>query len=325
MILVTGASGLLGSKICKSLANEGHKVKALVRERSNLSLLDKPHENIDIVYGDILIPEEVAPNLNGVKVIIHCAAVVSFTKSDKAEMDQVNVQGTAHLTNLAIEHNVEYFIHMSSVAAIGRGLGSQELNETSQWEDGKWNSNYAVSKRFAELEVWRSIEEGLSAVILNPSVILSDDSWSRSSGKLFKYIWDENTFYSSGIINYVDIKDVIQAVHTCLKVRPKSERFILNGGYIRYKIFFDEVARRFNKKAPTVKATRLFLQIGWLIESLKSFISGKQPVITRETINISRSEISFDNSKAKKELKINFTPLSETLDATCASLTTKSF
>lgn len=323
MILVTGANGLLGSSVCKALIDQDHDVKALVREDSDLTLLENILSKLTLVYGDILIPEELEPHLKNVHTIIHCAAVVSFNSSDEELMNNVNIIGTANITNLAIKNTIEYMIHISSIAAIGRTLGMGIITESDEWEESKWNSNYARSKHLGEMEVWRGMEEGLSAVILNPSVIIAPGDWDRSSGQLFKYIWDENKFYPDGSINYVDIKDVVSAIMICLEKRITKERFIVNAGKVKFKLLFDEIAQRLERKSPSIKTNGFLIWVGIIFEKVKSIITGKEPLITRETSQLSQSEILFSNEKIKKELKINFTPLAKTLDWSCESILSK--
>ncbi len=317
MIFVTGANGLLGSHICKALIDKNYQVKALVRKGSDQSLLNQIEQHIEIVHGDILVPEELNTYLTGVDTIIHCAAIVSFHQADKALMQEVNVTGTTNMVNLALNHNINYFIQISSVAAIGRLLGKGTVDETSKWEESKFNSNYANSKHLAELEVWRSMEEGLEAVVLNPSVIIAPDHFDRSSGQLFKYVWEENLFYPDGLINYVDVNDVTEAILTCLKDKIKTERFILNGGAVTYKSLFEGIATRLNKKPPKYKSHHLLIKIGMYLDWFKSLFTGKRPIITKETVLLSGAEIYFNNEKAKTKLNISFAPLSGTLDWAC--------
>ncbi|HNP18058.1 MAG TPA: NAD-dependent epimerase/dehydratase family protein [Fulvivirga sp.] len=317
MILVTGANGLLGSFTCKALLKEGFDVLALVRSDSDLSLINGLLDKLQIVEGDILDPECLYESLKNVTAIVHCAAVVSFHQSDKELMNTVNIQGTANMVNLALKLNIEYFLQISSVAAIGRLTGNGEVDENSKWQYSKWNSNYAQSKHFAELEVWRGMEEGLNAAILNPSVILAPGDWKRSSGALFKYVWDENLFYPDGKINYVDVRDVVQAIISCLKMKPTKERFIVNGGITSYKQLFNAIAKAFDKKPPKIKSNPILLKIGMLLDKIRSLITGRRTIITTETALLTQSEIYFSNAKIKKELNLTFVPFTETIGWNC--------
>ncbi len=318
MIFVTGANGLLGSFICKALVNKGFPVKALVRSSSKLDLLDDIKDKITLINGDVLDPEHFESELDGVDIFIHCAAIVSFHQADKKLMNEVNIIGTANMVNLALKNKIDYFIHISSVAALGRLLGSGQIDETSKWQTSKWNSNYAYSKYFAELEVWRAAEEGLKTVILNPSIILAPGDWKRSSGQLFKYVWNENLFYPQGKINYVDVRDVVKAILTLLEKKITNQRYIVNGGLVAYKDFFEQVAKHFNKKPPKIKSTKYLIKLGMMLDFIRSLVSGRRTVITKETALLSASEIYFSNSKIKKDLNLTFASLSESIEWNCS-------
>src|SRR5439155_22902429 len=129
--------------------------------------------------------------MDGVNAVIHSAAKVSFARDEKEEMLRINIEGTANVVNMAIEKNIQRFIHISSVAALGRSLKGETINEERVWQDTKTNTNYAISKHKAEMEVWRAISEGLNAAIINPSTILGYGDWNNSSCAIFKTVYEE--------------------------------------------------------------------------------------------------------------------------------------
>src|SRR5690606_19404096 len=118
-----------------------------------------------------------------------------------------------------------------------------EKNKPIATEDAKWDlngehSNYAESKYNAELEVWRGISEGLSAVIVNPTIVLGLGNWAESSTRLFRYVYEEKPFYTAGSANFVDVRDVVEMMLKLTFSDIEGERFILNGGQMEYKDFF---------------------------------------------------------------------------------------
>lgn len=319
MILVTGATGFLGSHICRRLLEDGKKFIALKRANSSLSLLADIKNEIEWVEGDIMQPDSLDQLLSRVETIIHTAAVVSFHSADFEKMDQINTEGTKNMVNLALKHEIKRFIHISSVAALGRNLAQGTIDETNKWQESKYNTRYGQSKYQAELEVWRGMIEGLNAVILNPSVILGPGDWENSSSSIFKYVWNENMFYSEGFINYVDVRDVVDIIYKLLNDESKfGERYIVNAGSETFKAMFEKIAERFDKKPPTIKASSILVKIGLLVESLKFLLTGKKPLITREIARVGSARIYFDNNKAVTELNHTFVPLSQTLDWACA-------
>ena len=130
---------------------------------------------------DILDLPTISQNLEGVEAFIHAAAMVSFDKRDHKKMMQINVEGTAGLVNLCIEQKVPHFLLISSIAAIGRVKNIDVIDEDTKWQTSELNSQYAISKYYSEMEVWRGGEEGLPFTILNPSVVLG---WAIYSNRV---------------------------------------------------------------------------------------------------------------------------------------------
>ncbi len=318
MILVTGANGLVGSFLCKALKRKNIAFKGLVRHDSDLLLTEELSDHL--IHGDFLDIEFLSKELKNFTIIIHCAALVSFSKKREEEMFQVNVVGTKQLVDLALAGKIDYFIHLSSIAAIGRDQRSELVNETQDWISSKTNTFYAESKHAAELEVWRGIQEGLPACIINPSVILAPGDWTKSSTQLFKYTWEEHKYYGGGNINYVDVRDVTSACLALLEKRVTNERFILNGGSITYELFFQKVAAAFGKKPPRKKATHWESKLALLFFKLKSMLTNSEPMVTAASIRVANDTTVFDNSKAENLLNMEFTNLEDTISWTVESL-----
>ncbi len=321
-ILVTGATGLIGSFIAKQLIADGHSVRAMKREHSDLSLV-ADIKNITWVEGNILDLSSCKTALIDIDVVVHAAAIISFRKKDMPSMFKTNVEGTENMVNLCLQNGIKRFIHISSIAAIGRTAKSTEISESSMWEESSANSHYAKSKYLAELEVWRAGEEGLDIVIINPSVVLGPGDWLKSSTRIFKYVWDERKFYTEGKLNYVDVRDVSSSVTTLLGDNVSGERFILSGGSILYKDFFEKIAKQFNKEPPTIKAGKLLLNIAVVMEYLRSKITGSEPNVTSESKKSARMMFHYNNNKIKSSLNFKFRTLDETLDWACTLLIKK--
>ena len=169
---------------------------------------------------------------------------------------------------LALE--IPHLIHVSSVAALGREKNLVEIDENAKWVDGPLNTDYAKSKYEAELEVYRGQEEGLNIAIVNPSVILAQSDWHKGSATLFKYIFDENKFYSAGTFNYVDVRDVVEMISKIYLNKITGKRFIASAGPVKSKVLFEQIATRFGKKAPFILATPFITSVATQIESLRS-------------------------------------------------------
>ncbi len=319
MVLVTGGTGFLGAYIIKELIGQGYPVRA-IRRSAKLPGFISPGilQKAEWVEGDVLDMLSLQDAMEGAENVIHSAAVVSFVKKDRRDMYQVNVEGTANVVNMALEKNVKRFVHISSVAALGRTAGGGHVNEEKKWEESKVNTHYAKSKFKAELEVWRGISEGLEAVILNPSTILGYGDWESGSSAIFRNIQKGVGWYTTGINGFVDVEDVARVTRLILESSITEERFIVNGDTWPFRKLQEMIAGQFGKKIPTREATPLLLNIAWRVEKLKSMFTGVKPLLTKESARVAVSKTWFENDKLLKALPgFSFTPLEETIKKAC--------
>jgi|SRR5690625_64158 len=313
-VLITGASGFVGDHLLRYLHKTAPTWKFIACYHSTQPKF--LHERITwkkVDFTDVLNLEEITQDVN---YIFHCAAIVSFDKKKGNLLIQKNTLITRNLVNASLEKpNLKKFIHFSSVAALGRNKESNTIiDEKSHWTDSKDNSNYAISKYRSELEVWRGIAEGLPAVILNPSLILGEDHWENSSGKLIPIIYNEFAWYTEGINAWVDIKDVIEIAYLLSQSTISGERFVLCEGNYSFKDIFTWIAIAFDKRPPHKFAQKWMTNIIWRWSSLVSNITKKEPTITKETARTAQSKYYYSNKKVLNMLKgYNFTPIKETI------------
>ena len=320
MVLVTGGTGFLGSYIIKELVEKSYSVRAIRRSTSKLPFYIPAEifEKVEWIAGDILDTVSLEEAMEGADTVIHSAAMISFNKNDRAQMYQINIQGTANVVNTALERNISRFIHVSSVAALGRTKISSHVNEEKKWQENKVNTHYAISKYRAEMEVWRAIGEGLNAVIVNPSTVLGYGDWNTSSCRIFKTIYDEFPWYSTGLNGFVDVEDVARATVLLLESNISEQRFIANAENWSFQQLFNTIADGFSKKHPYRRTTPFLTSIAWRIEKIKSFFSGSRPLLTKESARVAHSRASFSNDKLLTALPgFSFTPLQESIRKAC--------
>lgn len=318
MIAVTGANGLLGSFIVRRLISEGRTCRAIVRQHSDLSLLSDIKHNLDLRYADLRNSLEIDQAFEDVTHVIHAAAVVSFNPRRRNEIIDINVNGTRQVVNACLDHQIKRLVHISSVAALGRQKGQTLVDETNKWAESPLNSSYGESKYLAELEVFRGQEEGLSTIVINPSVILAPADWTKSSAQLFRYVWEEKKFYIDSNLNYVDVRDVTDAVIRLMDSQIAGERFIANGGTISFKDFFNQIGTRLNRKAPSIQLNKSLLKIAATAERIRSNLAGIEPLITRETALMAGTHFKYDSTKIQKTLNFDFQSIDNTLDWCCS-------
>ena len=318
MILVTGASGLVGSHLITQLLNEGKTVRAIYRSSiPNFSGTD----NVEWVQGDILDVIALEEALVGVEQVYHCAAVVSFNPKKRGMMHHTNVEGTANVVNACLDAKIQKLLFVSSVAALGRIREDTPINETMNWSEETNNSEYGKTKYFAEMEVWRGISEGLNAVIVNPVIILGAGNWEAGSSGIFKSAYDEFPWYTEGSSGFVDVLDVVNAMILLMESMVTAERVILCGENISYREIFTKIANGFRKKPPHRKITPLLAAIVWRIEAIKSLFTGKDPLLTKETALTAAAKVNFANSKLKMLFPdYVYTPIADSIIRICSEL-----
>lgn len=319
MIFVTGGAGLVGSALLKQLLqqNEG-PIKALYRNAMPLLLTEDEKKKIQWIKGDVLDTGLLFEEMSGCKQVYHCAAVVSYHSSRREQMYKINIEGTANMVNAALENAVEKFVHVSSVAAIGRLRDGEHITEKTEWVDESNNSHYGKTKYLSEMEVWRGTAEGLNAVIVNPSIILGESNWENGSINIFKKIWEEFPWYTTGGTGFVDAKDIANVMVQLMHSDITAERFILCSEHLTFQQLFTKIANAFGKKPPQRFAKPWMGNIVWRIEALKAMFSNREPLLTKETASTAQVTTYFDNSKILKALPgFSFTPVDETIQRTC--------
>jgi dihydroflavonol-4-reductase len=327
MHLVTGASGLVGSHLLIRLLKDGEPVRALYRNQDSmdrtkdnfvlhgqdtLALFDK----ITWIKGDLLDIMSLENALENVDYVYHCAALVSFKKSDKEILYKTNIEGTQNLVNLCLSKSIKKLCHVSSTAAIGKAFEDDDATEENPWKKEKYTSNYSISKYHAEMEVWRGIEEGLNAVIVNPSIILGPADWSRGSAELFSKVWKGLKYYTLGKNAFVDVRDVVSCMVNLMKSDISSERFLVCSENLSYHKLFDLIAENLGKNKPTTQVKKWMLGLAWRLSALKSFILGSSPVVTKETAHSSMSSRTYSNDKIIKATGFMFIPIEKSIEDT---------
>jgi len=312
MIAVTGASGLLGQHLVERLVADGHAVTAIVRNENT-----RFSESVAVRKSEVLDLPGLFESLNGASTVIHAAALVSFNPRRREEIFSVNVEGTRNVVNACLKVGVPSLIHISSVSALGRKPGVA-VTEEDPWT-GMYVNDYARSKYLAELEAFRGCEEGLTVSVVNPSVILSGNPLHRSSGSLFDYAWKEKPFYTSGMLNYVDIRDVGDAVLQLLAVPQSGERFTLSGGTIAYQDFFVKVAAHWSKRPPRIEIPSWMVKTFGAVEEIRGLFAGREPMVTRHSAAMTTRRFQYDTTKSREKLGIKFRALEDTLAWCCAA------
>lgn len=326
MITVTGASGLLGSRLLYDLVSAGHNVRALKRKSSDIEYVkqvfsfytndpDALLRKVEWVDFDILDIDSVIEALEGTTRLFHTAAYVSFNPRDKKQMILNNVEGTANIVNACLELEIQRLCHVSSTSALGSVPDGEFVTENVIWTPEKGGTAYSVSKFRSEMEVWRGMEEGLNAVIVNPSIIFGPGFWNKGSSSMFSTIHKGLRYYTQGVTGFVSVKDVSACMIRLMESDISGERFILSSENLPYREVFEMIATALQVKPPDREATPFLAGIAWRLDAFRSVISGKR-VITREAVQAGRRKVYFSNEKIKNALGFEFEKMADVIRET---------
>jgi nucleoside-diphosphate-sugar epimerase len=322
VILVTGATGILGRVIVLELLKRGKKVRACKRPTSNLEEVreslkfytENPDEFfqkiewIDVDFQDI---ESLQEALIGVEEVYHCSAKVSFHPKDKEEMYQTNIEGTKQLLYACGSSSVKKFLFVSSIAVLDGLNENGELDEDSNYNPKNAHSAYSKSKHFSEMEVWRASAEGLNVVIVNPGLIIGSGNWEQSSGTLFKQMEDGSYTFSGGT-SYIDVRDVAKISVELMEKNIFGERFILVSEDKKYKEVSDFI--RTNLGKPKAKVLpKWVLEIGVALNFFFGWLVSPLQMANKVNIKSVTEFNKISNRKIKEKLNFEFISVEESL------------
>lgn len=322
MILVTGATGILGRVVVLELLKIGKEVRACKRPTSNLDEVrsslafytENPNEyfdKIEWVNLDFNDDESLLSALQGVSEVYHCAGKVSFHPKDKRNIYDTNINGTKNLLYACENSSVKKFLFVSSIAVLDGDNENAILDEESHYNSKNRHSTYAVSKHFSEMEVWRASAEGLQTIIVNPGVILGSGNWQQSSGNLYKEL--ANSFTFSGSTAYVDVRDVAKISINLMERNIFGERFILISESKKYIEMSNFVRGKLGLKSAKL-VPKLALNIGKILNFLFGWIFPILKMANKTNIESVTSHSKISNQKVIKTLEYEFIPVLESLN-----------
>jgi dihydroflavonol-4-reductase len=313
MVLVTGATGCLGSNLVRRLVAEGERVAILRFRDDQAPALGSLTREVEHRVGDVRDRDAVRRALRGVTYLYHVAGVATAVNAHAREMRSVNVDGTATVMEEAKRAGLARVVHTSSAIAIGLPNGEDPVDETFKFNGEQFNHAYATTKRMAEDIVRRVAGAGLDAVILNPSAVMAPGGSQRqgwaSLVAALRAGWLR--VYPGGGVSMSSGVDVADA-HIRAMARGRSgERYIVAGHHLSYAELFRMIARVLDVRAPRVRVPNSVLAVGgWAGSAFGRLRSADHaPFLTRENVPLMTRTMFYDQAKAERELGVGTTPL----------------
>lgn len=302
-VLLTGASGFLGSAVLRRLLDEGYSVRALLRpgsDRSNVHGL--PVEQVD---GDLKDTVSLKNAVRGCDALFHVAADYRLWVPDPASIYQINVEGTKNLILSAVEAGVKKIVYTSSVATLGLNKDGTPANEDTPVSVDDMTGHYKRSKFLAEQAVSELVETvNAPVVIVNPSAPVGPrDIKPTPTGRIFvDALNNRMPAYVETGLNIVHVDDVAAGHILAFKHGIAGERYILGGENMTLKTLLELISEIGNVRAPGLRIPHNLLLPIAITSEWVSRITGKTPFITVDEIMMAKKLMYFSSDKAKTTL-----------------------
>jgi dihydroflavonol-4-reductase len=314
MILVTGASGFIGSAVVRHLVKAGHQVRALVRSTSSrINLAGLPAE---IVEGDLRDVESLIRAMAGIRYVFHVAADYRLWARNPQDIVRTNVEGTRNLMNAALRAGVERTVYTSSVATLKARPDGKASDETFRLEAQSAVGAYKYSKVVAERLVETMVaEQKLAAIIVNPSTPIGPgDVRPTPTGRVIvEAAAARMPAYVDTGLNLVHVDDVAAGHLAALQSGRIGERYILGGQDVLLGDMLREIARQVERAPPRLRLPRrLIFPIAYGAEAIARF-TGREPFVTTTGLRLAKDRMFFTSAKAERELGYRARPYSEAI------------
>lgn len=325
MVLITGATGLVGSHLALHLIENGEAIRAIYRNRESLNktkslfhLYQKGNlfDQIEWIEADITDVPALEMAFENINYVYHCAALISFDGKEEELLRKINIEGTANIVNLSIANKIKKVCYVSSIAALG-DLAAHEtiVTEATEWNPEKHHSDYAISKYGAEMEAWRGQQEGLQIAVINPGVILGPGFWQQGSGEIFTKVANGFPFYTNGFTGFVAVTDVVQLLAKIMKNNPSNneqaeqtnrEQFIIIAENIAFREVLNSIAEALQVKKPTLYAPFWMTEVAWRADWVSATIFRQKRKFSKATARAAHATLLYSNEKAKTILQHGF-------------------
>jgi dihydroflavonol-4-reductase len=301
LVLVTGASGHLGSNLVRQLLDKGYEVRCLVR---------KDTRGIDglqceMVIGDVTDSASLSKAVKGCDIVFHCAAAIGVEGKDTPMMMKINVEGTRNMLRAAEDEGVRRFIHFSSLHALCMRPTSDPLHEDRPLELDPKAHPYNHTKALAEQSVLEACERGLSATILSPTGILGP--WDTKPSRMGEVLDDFARGAMPALLrtgfDWVDVRDVCNSSIAAIDHGRAGERYLLPGKWASFATIARAIHAADGHRPPRMTIPLWLAYVAVPFAAIASAITGNRARFSRGSLYMLRIQCrDIPGTKAAQEL-----------------------
>lgn len=319
MILVTGATGFIGSHLMCHLAEKDIFPVAMFRHESNKKVVWKRFESqfkdarerydkITWRKADFRDLPSLKAALEGISHVYHCAGYISLAQKDAKKLLEINEKGSGYLVDLCLSLSIKKLVYVSSIAALGNDPSLSVIDENTPWDNNTDKSPYSYSKYGGEMEVWRGIQEGLNAVIVNPGIVLGEDSPIE---ELLKRHRKGLRWCTPGTNAFVNIQDVINVMDELMHSSINEERFVLVAENWTGKVLVETLLKSGGFSPRVYFIPKGFLYFLWALEHLIQLLGVRKRFLTRAIISSQYEHKTYNGEKIKAFVHFEYSPITK--------------
>ena len=310
--LITGATGHVGSNLTRHLLDTGRDIRVLTHRTTGPSLegLD-----VEIVKGDVRVPESLNKAMEGVETVFHLAACISITGGQGGKVKDINVTGARNVAEAALKARVRKLVHCSSIHAFDLMRAPQPITEQSPRSEHPKNNPYDSSKYQGEQQVREVIPKGLDAVIVNPTgVIGPHDYYPSRMGQVFLDLYHRRMpAVVAGGFDWVDVRDIVSGLIGAEDRGKTGENYILSGQFQSIRNLSLAVEQATGVKTPKLETPIGLARIGVPFARLWGALTKSEPLFTQEALDALAPYPHVSHNKATAQLGYEPRPLEKTL------------
>lgn len=311
MIVVTGASGLVGANLVRALLDAHQRVRVVVHHASAAFQGLK----VEQVRADLHDQETLNNAFRHADLVFHLAGLITVSESNWSQAEHINTLGTRHVVDACLKNKVNRLIHFSSIEALQQKPLDIPVDEDCPLVLADQAPPYAKSKAAAEMEVQSGIQRGLDAILIRPTAIIGPNDFKPSllGHAIIKLASGRMPFLVTGGFDWVDVRDVVSTTIRAARKAPCGQKYLLSGHWYSIK----EMAKMISELG-CKRTTRIVLPraVAYPFAPLMEWAAKRQhsdPVYTRVSLRTLNSNHVISHERATRELGYQPRPIMETL------------